>query len=75
MKRNVCLGSKRLHFRIYFESKVTPCLEVMSLGKEEAMMIEQGKLDIELPKLNSLKLQCFQDEQGDIFPFVFGLKV
>ncbi|KHN04619.1 hypothetical protein glysoja_021918 [Glycine soja] len=55
--------------------KVTPCLEVMSLGKEEAMMIEQGKLDIDLPKLNSLKLQGFQAKQGDIFPFVFGLKV
>lgn len=75
LKINLFLGSKLLHFLIYLESKVTPCLEVMSLGKEEAMMIEQGKLDIDLPKLNSLKLQGFQAKQGDIFPFVFGLKV
>ncbi|QCE02816.1 hypothetical protein DEO72_LG8g831 [Vigna unguiculata] len=47
----------------------------MSLGKEEVMMIEQGKLQIDLPKLSSLKLQCFDDEQVDFFPFVFGSKV
>jgi len=47
----------------------------MSLGKEEEAMILQGKLHIELPKLSSLILQCFHDEQGDVFPFVFGSKV
>lgn len=52
-----------------------PCLKAMSLGKEEVVMIEQGKLQIDLQKLSSLKLQCFDDEQVDVFPFVFGSKV
>ncbi|KAJ1392582.1 P-loop containing nucleoside triphosphate hydrolase [Sesbania bispinosa] len=55
-------------------SKVTPCLKELSLGKEEAMMIEQGKLHVDLYEPYSLKLQCFSDE-SDVFAFVYSSKV
>lgn len=62
-----------LIFLIYFESKVTPCLEALSLGKEEAKMIEQGKLHVDFQELNSLTLQSFHDESVE-YPFVFHSK-
>ncbi|KAG4974503.1 hypothetical protein JHK87_031324 [Glycine soja] len=48
--------------------KVTPHLENLCLGKEEAMMITQGKLQIDL-QLGLVKLQRF--DESDVFPFVF----
>ncbi|XP_045802095.1 uncharacterized protein LOC123895675 isoform X1 [Trifolium pratense] len=54
--------------------KVTPSLKVLTLGKEEAKMMEQGKLHVDLQELNILRLQCFHDKT-DVFPFVFHSKV
>ncbi|KHN13688.1 hypothetical protein glysoja_033998 [Glycine soja] len=48
--------------------KVTPHLENLCLGKEEAMMITQGKLQIDL-QLGLVKLQRF--DESDVFLFVF----
>ncbi|KAK7292587.1 hypothetical protein RJT34_15438 [Clitoria ternatea] len=39
------------------------------------MMIEQGKLHVDLQKLKTLKLHHFGDESLDVFPFVFHSKV
>ncbi|PNY10013.1 hypothetical protein L195_g006579 [Trifolium pratense] len=55
-------------------NKVTPSLKVLTLGKEEAKMMEQGKLHVDLQELNILRLQCFHDKT-DVFPFVFHSKV
>ncbi|TKY49668.1 disease resistance protein [Spatholobus suberectus] len=49
--------------------EVTPHLKTLCLGKEEAMMIELGKLHIDL-QLWLVKLQSFKNE-SDVFPFVF----
>ena len=62
-----------LIFLIYFESKVTPCLEALSLGMEEAKMIEQGKLHVDFQELHSLTLQSFHDESVE-YPFAFHSK-
>ncbi|KAJ1392588.1 Leucine-rich repeat domain superfamily [Sesbania bispinosa] len=53
--------------------KVTPRLEELPLGKEEAKMIEEGKLHVDLQELHTLTLQCFHDK-SDVFPFVFRSK-
>ncbi|XP_061340163.1 uncharacterized protein LOC133286724 [Gastrolobium bilobum] len=54
--------------------KVTPNLEKLWRTKEDAAMIEQRKLHVDLQRLDSLRLEGFHDE-SDEFPFVFCSKV
>ncbi|KAJ1392583.1 Leucine-rich repeat domain superfamily [Sesbania bispinosa] len=55
--------------------KVAPKLEVLSLSKQEAWMIEQGKLHVDLEELVLLILQGFTDESDDVFSFIIHSKV